>query len=151
MVGVTLTRDAEQRKADAVQKLAEGGDAWVATASASGEPCLVPLSFAFLDGRVVLVTARNNRTARNIAENGQARLGLGSTRDVVLLEGPAEILTLGQLGEDQAARYTAQTGWDPRPDESLVWIVFSPLRVHIWREVDELEDRTIMQDGRWLV
>jgi len=61
-------------------------DVWVATTSGTGEPCLVPLSFAWVDERIVLVTARRNRTARNIAATGAAHLVLGPTRDVVSLE-----------------------------------------------------------------
>jgi hypothetical protein len=33
----------------------------------------------------------------------------------------------------------------------MVWIVFWPRRVQVWREVDELEERTVMEEGRWLV
>ena len=151
MASVTVPRGAEQRKADAVRKLSEGSDIWVATTGASGAPCLVQLSFAIVDGQVILATPRRNRTARNVSETGAAHLALGSTRDVVLLEGTAEVLALACLGDDRAAGYAAQAGWDPRPDESLVWVVFSPRRVQAWREADELEGRTIMEDGRWLV
>jgi hypothetical protein len=33
----------------------------------------------------------------------------------------------------------------------MVWIVFRPIRIQAWREVDELEERTVMEDGHWLV
>ena len=144
-------RDLHRRKADALEKLASGTAVWVATTSGAGEPCLVPLSFAWVDGQVILVTSRQNRTARNIAATGTAHLAIGPTRDVVSLEGTAVICDLDAIAEEDADRYCAQAGWDPRPVESMVWIVFSPLRIRVWREVDELEERTVMEDGRWLV
>jgi hypothetical protein len=143
-------RDLLQRKADALEKLSSENDIWVATTSASGEPCLVPLSFAWIDEHVVLVSARRNRTALNIAATGTAHLVLGPTRDVVSLEGTAVILESGTVAEEDADRYCAQAGWDPRAVESMVWIVFWPRRVQVWREVDELEGRTVMEDWRWL-
>jgi len=148
---VSEPRDLLQRKADALEKLSSGNDVWVATTSGTGEPCLVPLSFAWIDGRIILVTSRRNRTARNIAVTGSAHPALGPTRHVVSLEGTAVICDLDAIAEEDADRYCAQAGWDPRPVESMVWIVFSPLRIRVWREVDELEERTVMEDGRWLV
>ncbi len=144
-------RNLRQRKADALEKLSSESDVWVATTSVACEPCLVPLSFAWVDERIILVTARSNRTARNIAATGAAHLVLGATRDVVSLEGTAVILESGAIAEEDADRYSAQAGWDPRPVDSMVWIVFWPRRVQVWREVDELDGRTVMEDGRWLV
>lgn len=143
-------RDLGQRKEDALGKLANDADIWVATASASGEPCLVPLSFAWVDERILLVTARGHRTARNIAASGAARLALGPTRDVVSFAGEAEIVESSALSDEDGKGYAARTGWDPRADESMVWIVFRPRRIQAWRELDELAERTIMEGGRWL-
>ena len=151
MGSVSGPRDLLQRKADALEKLSAGNDVWVATTRGTGEPCLVPLSYAWIDGRIILVTSRRNRTARNIDATGTAHLALGPTRDVVLLEGTAVTCDLDAIAEEDADRYCAEAGWDPRPVESMVWIVFSPLRIRVWREVDELEERTVMADGRWLV
>ncbi len=144
-------RDLYHRKADALEKLSSERDVWVATTSVGCEPCLVPLSFAWVDQRIILVTARNNRTARNIAATGAAHLVLGSTRDVVSVKGTAVVLESGEIAEEDADRYCAHAGWDPRPVDSMVWIIFWPRRVQVWREVDELDGRTVMEDGRWLV
>src|SRR3546814_17281091 len=80
-------RTTEQRKADALAKLAESdADLWVATASATGEPYLVPLSYAWDGVDVILSTHSSTLTARNLAESGRARLGIGHTRDVVMID-----------------------------------------------------------------
>lgn len=144
-------RNLAQRKADTLAKLATDDDIWVASTNGPGDPCLVPLSFAWVQDRVILVTSRSNRTARNIGETSSAHLALGPTRDVVSLEGVAEVRSIGELDKIDADAYAARTGWDPRDDDSLVWIVFQPLRVQAWREVDELTGRTLMEEGRWLV
>ena len=101
--------------------------------------------------------ARPARHSPDQPDNPQhLRDGNGSTwarpdRDVVLLEGGAKVLEMDAVCEDVALRYAEHTGWDPRPDESMVWIEFSPRRILAWREVDELEGRAVMDDGRWLV
>jgi hypothetical protein len=42
-------------------------DVWVATASATGAPYLVPLSLAWVDERAVIAVERSSVTARNAA------------------------------------------------------------------------------------
>jgi hypothetical protein len=88
-------RTREQRRADTLAKLtAPAADVWVATAGADAEggvACyLVPLSLAWIDERVVLATEADSVTARNITSQGRARLGLGLTRDVVMIDAELE-------------------------------------------------------------
>ena len=84
-------RTREQRRVDTLAKLsAPAADVWVATATAdaggNASSYLVPLSLAWLDERVVLATEVDSVTARNIVSHGRARLGLGPTRDVVMID-----------------------------------------------------------------
>ncbi|HYY06930.1 MAG TPA: pyridoxamine 5'-phosphate oxidase family protein, partial [Candidatus Limnocylindria bacterium] len=45
-----------------------------------------------------------------------------------------------------------RTGFDPRALATPYrWFRISPLRVQAWREVNEVPDRELMRDGRWLV
>ena len=111
---MTGPRELAQRKTDCLAKLAGDDDVWVATTDGPGEPCLVPLSFAWVDERVILVTPRNNRTARNIGETSSAHLALGPTRDVVSLEGVAEVHPIGEVDDKDAEAFVSRTGWDPR-------------------------------------
>jgi len=49
-------------------------------------------------------------------------------------------------------RFAARTGFDPRaPATPYRWFRISPRRIQAWREVNELPDRELMRDGRWLV
>ncbi|MFE5092279.1 pyridoxamine 5'-phosphate oxidase family protein [Streptomyces sp. NPDC056638] len=54
-------------------------DIWVASSSADGMPCLVPLWFLW-DGEAIWVSTQvTNPTGRNLRDNGRARLALGDT------------------------------------------------------------------------
>ncbi len=49
-------------------------------------------------------------------------------------------------------RFVARTGFDPRaPATPYRWFRLSPRRIQAWREVNEMLDRELMRDGRWLV
>jgi hypothetical protein len=126
-------------------------DAWVATASASGEPHLVPLSLAWVDGLVVVAVERTSVTARNVAVSGTARLAVGPTRDVVMIDAVLERMVDVTTDEELGEAYTAQADWDPREDSGYVFVVLRPVRVQAWREANELPGRTLMRDGTWLV
>jgi hypothetical protein len=145
-------RDRATRKADALSLLATPGiDVWVATASADAAPYLVPLSLAWVDGRAVIALASSSRTARNLRAGGPARLAVGPTRDLVMIDALVErrvdVAADPALGE----AYVAQADWDPRGDAGYEFLVLRPVRVQAWREADEIPGRTLMTDGRWLV
>jgi hypothetical protein len=144
-------RTKAQRKADTLAKLnATEADAWVASASDDG-PYLVPLSLAWLDERVVLALSGSSRTARNIVAGGAARIGLGHTRDVVMidavLERPVPVGEAGALADG----YAAQADWDPRDSGGdYVYLVLRPDRIQAWREANEIAGRLLMRAGTWL-
>jgi len=144
-------RSREQRKADTLAKLTETeADVWVASAG-DGEPYLVPLSLAWLDERIVIALASGSRTARNIVARGRARLGLGPTRDVVMIDALLDVaIPVAEAGAI-ADGYAAQSGWDPRTSgPGYVYLVLSPDRIQAWREADEIPGRLLMRNGTWL-
>ena len=112
---------------------------------------LVPLSLAWVDERVVLATEGDSATARNITRQGRARLGLGPTRDVIMIDAELEhVYGLDEVPADLARRYAAQADWDPRESgERMRFLVLRPLRIQAWREVNELPGRTLMRGGAW--
>jgi hypothetical protein len=129
----------------------EAIDVWVATASAAGAPYLVPVSLCWTDERVVIAVAASSPTARNIAASGTARLGVGPTRDVVMIDAvldkSVDVADSGALGD----AYAAQADWDPRGSQGYLFLVLRPVWIQAWREVDEIPGRTLMRDGAWLV
>lgn len=125
-------------------------DIWVATADAGGLPCMVPLWFVWHEESVWLWTRPTNPTGRNLRDGGRARLALGHTRDVVLIDGEAETFGAGEVPPAAAAAFLAKTGWDPREDQApYACYRVRPLAVQAWHEEHELKGRHIMRDGAW--
>ena len=147
-----VPRSLEARKADTLATLStQAVDVWVATASPAGRPHLVPLSLGWVDGRVVLALEGSSLTARNLRATGTARLAVGPTRDVVMIDAVLESEVDQGADERLGAAYADQADWDPRGSEGYVYLVLRPERVQAWREVEEAADRDLMRDGRWLV
>jgi general stress protein 26 len=142
-------RSTAERVRHALARLATDVDLWVATASADGIPYLVPLSYLWHDGRILLATTERSTTVRNLRRDGRVRLSLDGTRDVVLIDGDAELVPGDAIAGDVADAYTDHAGWDPRTDPDTAWIVVTPTRIRSWREVNELAGREIMRDGAW--
>ncbi|MDK1346782.1 pyridoxamine 5'-phosphate oxidase family protein [Streptomyces sp. 378] len=145
-------RSAEQRRKDTLHRLDRDVDAWVATADgATGTPYLVPLSFLWNGSYLLFATPASSPTGRNLAGSGRARVGIGPTRDVVLVEGTVETAQPGELTGQDAELFAAKTGFDPRRlATSYLYFRVVPRRIQAWREADELEGRELMRDGRWL-
>ena len=125
-------RSPQQRKHDALDRLDRDTDAWVATAGpADGAPYLVPLSFLWDGTALLIATPSASVTSRNLQATGRARLGVGPTRDVVMIEGTvqatqaaADIPRHGGVGERdkpvgviQAAAETRGVADDAGPAE----------------------------------
>ncbi|MDQ0984369.1 pyridoxamine 5'-phosphate oxidase family protein [Streptomyces sp. V2I9] len=146
-------RSREQRKQDVLTRLRRDHDAWVATASPDGVPTLVPLSFSWDDdtGTLVMCTRRTNPTAVNVTPTGPIRVTVGHTRDVVLIEGDAQVVEGKDLAPVLGDAFAAKLDWDPRDGPRWVFLLITPHSLRAWREENELPDRDLMADGAWLV
>jgi hypothetical protein len=144
-------RSRPQRRRDTEHRLTHDIDIWVASASADGAPYLVPLSFDW-DGEALLVsTPADSPTGRNLATTRTARMALGHTRDVAMIDGDVEVLELDALPRPRGDRFAARSGFDPRAEAGRYrWFRITPRRIQAWREVNELPDRELMRGGRWL-
>jgi hypothetical protein len=145
-------RTRQQRIRDTLDRLTNDVDAWVATAGpASDSPYLVPLSFLWDGETVLLATAADAPTSRNLLATSRIRLGIGLTRDVVLVEGSVRAIATGDLPADVGDAFAVKTGFDPRALRArYLYFRVHPERVQAWREVNELDERDLMRDGRWL-
>jgi hypothetical protein len=145
-------RTQRQRKQDALDRLERDTDAWVATADpGSGTPYLVPLSFLW-DGETLLVaTPSASPTSRNLRATGKVRLGVGLTRDLVLIQAtvPAPVAA-SDIPDDVGDAFAAKAGFDPRQLTGYLYFRIHPQRLQAWREANELTGRDLMRDGRWL-
>ena len=144
-------RDRTTRKADLLAALTTpAADVWVATASPEAAPYLVPLSLAWIGDHAVIALEERSVTARNLAASGVARLAVGPTRDVALID----VVLQRSVGVDDdeplGEAYAAQADWDPRGVPGYVFLVLRPTRIQAWRESNELSGRVLMRDGAWL-
>ena len=143
-----------QRTEDALSRLEQDVDLWVATADpTTGTPYLIPLSFLWDDGSLLIATPAVSPTSRNLQATGRVRLGIGPTRDLVLIDGRADMLADGELPAVTGDRFASHTGFDPRllVDDDYRFFRIRPHRIKAWREANELAGRELMRDGRWLV
>jgi len=143
-------RSRAQRQTDTLERLRTDVDLWVASADESGDAYLVPLSFVWDGAALTIATPRASRTAVNLVRAGRARVALGPTRDVVIVDGRVEAIEIGSdpAREDAHAR---ATGFDPRTlADDYVYLRVTPRTIRAWREANELEGRLLMRDGRWL-
>ena len=148
--GTAPARSTSQRKVDTLEKLRTEVDLWVASASADGRAYFIPLSY-YWDGLALTVaTPRERLTARNLMRAGRARVGLGPTRDVVIIEGNVEAMQVGASPGLQE-QHALAVGFDPRTlSEEYVYLRITPQEIQAWREDNELKNRRIMRRGAWL-
>jgi Pyridoxamine 5'-phosphate oxidase len=147
-------RTRQQRKQDALHRLQRDVDAWVATADeGSGTPYLVPLSFLWDGSTLLVATPSSSPTSRNLRATGKVRLGIGPTRDLVLIEGTVQALAAAsEIPDGVGDAFAAKTGFDPRElTSSYLYFRIQPQRLQAWREANELEDRELMRGGHWVV
>lgn len=132
-------------------KLEAGGDAWLATSGRAG-PHLVPLSLAWdsANGDLIFCIEQGTLTSRNIAIEPVVRVGIGPTRDVLMIDGTAQVAGLVNDDIPLALFFYEKAGWDPRLNgDNLIFIRVTPSRMQAWRGVDEASNRTVMINGAW--
>ena len=142
-------RSTTQRIADVRAKLESDVDIWAASASATGDAYLLPLSFYWDGESLTIATPKRSRTARNLRRAGWARLALGPTRDVVIVEGPVHEIPV-DADDALAEAHARAAGFDARHEPDYVFIQLRPSRIQAWRNPAELEQRDVMRNGEWL-
>lgn len=151
-IPLTEPRDRATRKTDVLTMLTTPAlDAWLSTATSAGDPYLVPLSLAWIDERAVIAVDSGSMIARNLVASEIARLAVGPTRDVVLLDVVLERSVGVDAAAELGAAYAAQADWDPRGLNGYVFLILRPSRIQAWRESNELAGRLLMRDGEWVV
>ncbi|MFL5871349.1 MAG: pyridoxamine 5'-phosphate oxidase family protein [Solirubrobacterales bacterium] len=143
-------RPRAQRRADTLAKLSSEVDLWVASADEGANAYLIPLSFYWDGEALTIATPVASRTAANLTRAGRARVALGPTRDVVIIDGAVEAIPIGTDPELEDA-HAAAAGFDPREDaDEYVYLRIVPESIQAWREANELTGRRLMRGGRWL-
>jgi hypothetical protein len=145
-------RTRRQRKQDTLHRLERDTDAWVATADAGGSPYMVPLSFLWDGGTLLVATPASSPTSRNLQATGKVRLGIGPTRDLVLVEATVQAsVAASEIPTEVGDAFAAKAGFDPRQlTSAYLYFRLRPQRLQAWREANELEGRDLMRGGAWL-
>ena len=144
-------RSAPTRRQDALYRLGHDVDAWVATTDPdTGAPRLTPLSFLWHDDALLFATTTQSPTGRNLAANPSVQVGVGLTRDVVLVQGSVEVISSDGLEPALGDAFAAKAGFDPRRQSAhYSYFRVTPRSIQVWREEDELAGRWLMRDGVW--
>ncbi len=145
-------RTTAQRRADATAAFERQGDAWLATAGASGEPHLIVVSCAWTGDRFVVATRGDSPTARNLDRAVRARMGFGATDDVVMVDAVVDATRPATpSGGDLTSSFVAALGWDPAEEgDDWRFFVLRPTRIQAYRGYGERAGREVMREGRWL-
>lgn len=145
------SRSVQERIADVLDKLESEVNAWVASASATGDTWLIPLSFYWNGTHFVLATLTNSRTAHNLRRAGVARLALGKPNDAVIIEGDVTAIACDVIEPALADAHAQRAGFDARMQrDGYVYLLVRPQTIQAWRGPSELADRVVMHGGQWL-
>lgn len=144
-----LPRTLAERQQAAHDRLDTETQLWLATGSDGRGAHLIPVAYVWIDGVLVTATFEHSRTTANLRANPQARVALGTTSDVVMVDVVARLVDVAEMDSDTAERY-AQVSRDPRRRAGFVYIVLAPRRVLVWNGFGEFFGRTVMLDGEWL-
>ena len=142
-----VPRSRAERKADTLALLRTQVDCWVASADELGNAHLVPLSHYWDGAALVLATPRSSPTATNLLGAGVAHVGVGPTRDLVLVNGRV------REGVDDATAGCPHGAHRLRRAHGAgdyVYLRVTPTEIRAWREANELSGRLLMRDGVWL-
>jgi len=144
---MTAPRSLDQRIKDTRKRLEDDVDAWVAT-TGPDRPWLIPLSLLWHGDRLLFATSASSATAVNIGLVRRVRVALDGVRDVVIIDGDADLAASTTLSGAELDAYTAKHSSDPRTWADAVIRVI-PVRIQAWREENEIAGRTIMRNGVW--
>lgn len=142
-------RSHDERIAAARRRLIEESQMWLSTGGRTG-PHLIPVSFVVDDSAVMTATGESSKTVRNLRERDRARLAIGGTSDVVMIDAVVDrFITSEAVAADVADRYAA-VSHDPRQMPGYIYVRLQPRRIQVWNGFHEFGGRTVMRDGRWL-
>ncbi len=125
---------------------------WVATASGDAVPHMVPFSLHWDGEHVIIATEPGSATVRNLTASPAAKLAIGDSKDVVIITARAVSIADTHGADHQLLQqFSSRVGWNPDgSDVEMVFVTFKPERIHAWRDVAEISERTIMRRSEWL-
>lgn len=115
-------------------RLREAPSVWLATVKANSTAHLVPVwAVLHADDRLFIGTGAQAQKVRNILAHSTAAVALPDPDNVLIVEGSALILDLGQVPAEVLAAFQAKYGWDVTSDADYIMAVVTPLKILAWR------------------
>ncbi|WP_280446767.1 pyridoxamine 5'-phosphate oxidase family protein [Nocardia brasiliensis] len=142
-------RSLDQRRADALKRLGTSHQMWLATAGEGHGPHLIPVAYTWNTDTLTTATFERSRTIANLQTTPRARVAIGDTADVIMIEATASLIPVDAIDATAADEY-ARVSHDPRTMPGFVYIRLAPQRIQVWNGFHEFTGRTVMADGRWL-
>ena len=124
-------------RAWAEERLRNSHNYWLATTRADGRPHLVPIWGVWLEQRFWFSSFAGVEVD-NIAACPTVVLTTETPGEVVILDGTAETVGVGDLPEGYARTFDAKygPGWSGIDDERAVLLRVLPVKARAWRESD---------------
>ena len=102
-----------------------------ATASKTGEPHVVPVSYVWQDNYAYIVTDYGTRKLRNLRENPQAAILIDTsgTQKLLLISGPVELIEKGEEYRRLYKLFHSKLGWvkrDPWKEGEAPFVKLTP-------------------------
>lgn len=142
-------RTHDERLAVARIRLQREWQMWLSTGGRSG-PHLIPVAFVGDNDAIVTATGESSKTVRNLRETGRARVAVGTTSDVVMVDTVLDgLVPVPEVATDVADRFAA-VSHDPRQMPGYLYVRLLPRRVQVWNGFHELRGRTVILKGEWL-
>ncbi|WP_328349235.1 pyridoxamine 5'-phosphate oxidase family protein [Streptomyces sp. NBC_00445] len=142
-------RTHDERLAAARLRLQQEFQMWLSTCGRR-RPHLIPVAFVGDNDAIVTATGASSKTVRNLRETGWARMAVGTTSDVVMVDTVLDgLVPVPEVDTDVADRYAA-VSHDPRKMPGYLYIRLLPRRIQVWNGFHEFPGRTVMRKGEWL-
>ncbi|WP_255413897.1 pyridoxamine 5'-phosphate oxidase family protein [Pseudonocardia sp. MH-G8] len=149
MLTIPTPRTHDERVAAARLRLEQEFQMWLSTGGRAG-PHLIPVAFVEDGDTIVTATGTGSRTVRHLQETGRARVALGTTSDVVMIDATLDrLVPVPEVATELADRFAA-VSHDPRQMPGYVYLRLLPHRVQVWNGFHEFPGRTVMLEGEWL-
>ncbi|WP_152363863.1 pyridoxamine 5'-phosphate oxidase family protein [Microlunatus speluncae] len=144
-------RDLAGRQAAAHRRLESGHQLWLATGSDGLGAHLIPVAFVWDGSALITATFAHSRTVHNVRAHPRARVAVGTTADVIMIDTSSSLIDVAELDAKITERY-AVVSTDPRnaPEGTFVYLRLQPRRIQVWNGLHEFAGRTVMAGGRWL-
>lgn len=129
-----MTDEQKRQKAELKLNSGRARNVWLGTVRADGSPHLVPLWFAYQDGRVWMCVGKGTQKHVNLIRNPNVVVALEDAVSPVIIEGVAREEPDQKVRDRLAPPFIVKYDWDFRTDTDEDWVLVSvePGKILAW-------------------